>query len=69
MSSADDIEVEYGIRWSAPADIADTITIVGRDIAGRQMAMRRAELAERLPGGMRGEVVYRTITWSGWSAA
>jgi hypothetical protein len=63
------VEHEYGIRWTAPEDIADSVTVIGKSFFGEERATRMLELTSRLPGGQAGEVVRRTITWSEWKAA
>lgn len=57
---------EYGIEWLAPADVRGSVTLLGVGLGNRDQCFKYLSLSARLPGGMRGKVVSRTITWSDW---
>jgi hypothetical protein len=57
---------EYGIEWLNPADVRGSVTILGTGLFNKDKAFMYLELNARLPGGLHGKVVSRTITWSDW---
>lgn len=63
-----EVRAEYAIEWTAPVDIAGSITLMGQGEFNRERAHTMLNLTYRLPGGQRGRVVSRTITWSDWEA-
>ncbi len=60
------VQVEYAIEWVAPKDIAGTMTVMGQGQFNRERAEGYINISAKLPGGQRGHLISRTITWSGW---
>jgi hypothetical protein len=60
------VQVEYAIEWTAPKDIAGTITVMGQGEFNRERAESFINISTKLPGGQRGRLISRTITWSNW---
>jgi len=63
------VVTEYAVEWLAPEDIAGTITVAGVGIYGLDQAERYVNVYFGLPGGQKGQILSRTITWSEWKVA
>lgn len=63
---AEQVVTEFAIEWLSPDDIAGSITETGLGLHGLDKAESYIRTSARLPGGQRGRILSRTITWSDW---